>query len=244
MPGAENNIPDWIVNIRPRPPWIRKLLRWLTYGLGNIVANVDIKGRQYIPEHGPLILVGNHFTIWEPPMMIYAIPRALNILAAGDIAWEPTQAWATFIYGYIPTNREQLRPSTIREATKALKRDEFLVLFPEAGMNEDLELRRGKPGAVYLSALTGARIQPVGFSGYGNDKKYWKNFHRMPLKIRIGKPFGPFALSREPEEKKSQLDEFSDEIMRRVAGLIPVDMRGVYRDDPRVKEHELYEFRQ
>lgn len=242
MADSSQHIPDWIVDIRPRPAWIRKLLRWLTYGLGNIVANVDIKGRELIPEHGPLILVGNHFTIWEPPMMIYAVPRPLNILAAGDIEWEWNQAWATFIYGYIPTNRERLRPSTIREATKALKRDEFLVLFPEASMNEELQLRKGKPGAVYLSAMTDARIQPVGFSGYGNDMKYWKNFHRMPLKIRIGKPFGPFSLSRNPEEKKSQLEEYSDEIMRQVAGLIPAEMRGIYQDDPEVKKHELYEF--
>ncbi len=240
--ATDNNIPDWIVNIRPRPPWIRKLLRWVTYSLGNIVAKIDLKGREYIPKDGPLILVGNHFTIWEPPMMIYAIPEPLNILAAGDLTWEPTQAWATFIYGYIPTNREQLRPSTIREATKALKRGEFVALFPEAGMNEELQLRRGKPGAVYLSAMTNSPILPVGFSGYGNDKKYWKNFHRMPLKIRIGKPFGPFSLSRNPEEKKQQLQDYSDEIMRHVAGLIPSEMRGVYKDDPAVQPYEMYEF--
>jgi len=241
---AEQNIPDWIVNIRPRPPWIRKLLRWVTYGLGNLVAKIDLKGRENIPEEGPLILVGNHFTIWEPPMMIYAIPKPLNILAAGDLTWEPTQAWATFIYGYIPTNREHLRPSTIREATKALKRGEFLALFPEAGMNEEaLQLRRGKPGAVYLSAMTHSRILPVGFSGYGHDKKYWKNFERMPLKIRIGKPFGPFSLSKDPAQKKQQLEEYSDEIMQRVAGLIPPEMRGEYQDDPEVKNYEMYEFK-
>ena len=234
--------PSWVESIRPRPAWIRRLSRWIVYIVGNSLATMDVKGRQNIPEKGPLVVVGNHFSIWEPPLMIYAISEPLNILAAGDVNWPLSQAWALLLYGYIPTNRESFKPSTIREAKKALDREEFVGIFPEAGMNPELQLRPGKPGAVYLSDLGNARILPIGFSGFANPKRHWKNLHKPTFHIRIGKPFGPFQLSKDPEMKKREFEEYGHEVMRHIAALIPPEWRGSYRNDPKVQKYEIYSF--
>ncbi|MBS1271458.1 MAG: hypothetical protein MAGBODY4_00589 [Candidatus Marinimicrobia bacterium] len=242
MKDSKTEKQPWVETIRPRPRWVRQLSRWIVYIVGNSVATIKVRGRQYIPESGPLVIVGNHFSLWEPPLMIYAIPKPLKILAAGDVNWPLRQAWALYLYGYIPTNRESFKPSTIREAKKALDRDEFVGIFPEAGMNPELQLRPGKPGAVYLSDLGDARILPIGFSGLGNPKRHWKNLNKPTFNIRIGKPFGPFQLSRDPEEKKRQFEEYGHEVMRHIAALIPPEWRGMYRDDPKVKKYEIYNF--
>jgi len=242
MSNLKQEKQPWVETIRPRPPWIRRLARWIVYIVGHSLATIEVRGRQYIPETGPLVIVGNHFSIWEPPLMIYAIPRPLKILAAGDVNWPLAQAWALYLYGYIPTNRESFKPSTIREAKKALDAGDFVGIFPEAGMNSELKLRPGKPGAVYLSDLGDAKILPIGFSGYAHTKDHWKNLHKPTFRIRIGQSFGPFHLSDEPETKRRQLKEYGHEVMRRIAVLLPEENRGFYQGDPQMKKYEIYEF--
>lgn len=233
---------SWIETIRPRPAWFRKFLRGILYGIGHLMFTINVKGREFIPRSGPLIVVGNHFSIWDPPLMVYALPMPLKILAAGDMEWPLSQAWALYLYGYIPTNRDSLKPSTIREAKAALERGGYLGIFPEAGMSPNYQLGKGKPGAVYLSHITGCRILPLGFSGYADADDYWRNLHRAPLRIRIGKPFGPYALSQDPEQKRSQMESYSHDIMRHIAALLPPAWRGRYLADPAVRKYALYSF--
>jgi len=232
---------NWVEDIRPRPAWIRKALRGVVYIIAHSIANMDVKGREYIPDSGSLIIAGNHFSIYEPPMMIYASPRPLNILAAGDVDWPFSQAWALILYGYIPTNRESFKPSTIREAVRVLRNDEVVGIFPEAGMNPELELRQGKPGVAYLSALTQTPVLPVGFSGFGDRQRYWRNLTRPTFTIRIGRLLPPCNLSQEGQKKKAEMEQYTDEVMRRIAALIPRELRGVYRDDHRVNRYLLYD---
>jgi len=248
MTEATTNISEqpekqpWVETIRPRPAWIRRTLRGLIYLIGHSIAKIDVEGREFIPQDGPLIVVANHFSIWEPPMMIYAIPRPLNILAAGDLNWPISQSWALFLYGYIPTNRESFKPSTIRESANVLKQDKVVGIFPEAGMAPNYEMREGKPGAVYLSALTGAKICPVGFSGYEGAGKFWSSLSRPTFTIRIGKTFGPYHLSDDAAEKKRQLAVYGEDVMCRIAALLPERNHGAYAGDPRIQKYQLYEF--
>ncbi len=232
--------PDWVEDIRPRPAWFRKILRGVVYILTNAIATMDVKGRENIPGSGAVILAGNHFTIYEPPMLIYTSPRPLNILAAGDLDWPLTQAWALALYGYIPTNRESFKPSTIREAVRVLRHGEVVGIFPEAGMNPELQLRKGKPGVAYLSALAEAPVLPVGFSGFDNREKYWRNLSRPTFKVRIGRMLPPCDLPRDSQQKKAEMEKYTEEVMRRIAALIPGDLRGPYRDDPLVERHVIY----
>jgi len=232
---------NWVENIRPRPPWFRKILRGVVYIISNCIARVDVRGRDHIPGSGPVIVAGNHFTIYEPPMMIYAVPRPLNILAAGDLNWPLTQAWALMLYGYIPTNRESFKPSTIRESVRSLNQGEVVGIFPEAGMNPEQQLRRGKPGVAYLSALTEAPVLPIGFSGLSEREQYWRNFTRPLLKIRIGNLLPPCQLSGKNHKKKAELEQYTDMVMCHIAGLIPPEFRGVYANYPKVSQYVIYD---
>jgi len=242
MSSTDNTKSPWVETIRPRPAWFRWCLRWILYAAVHSIAFIDIKGREFIPREGPFIVVANHFTIWEPPLMVYTIPQPLTILAAGDLNWPLTQAWALWLYGYIPTNREAFKPSTIREAKKALQSDSALGIFPEAGMSPNFQLQPGKPGAVYLSDLAGCKILPVGFSGYEHPEKYWKNLHRARYRIRIGQPFGPYNLSDDTDMKKMEMQEYSHDIMRHIAALLPKHWRGYYRKDSEVEGYVQYDF--
>jgi hypothetical protein len=65
------------------------------------------------------------------------------------------------------------------------------------------------------------------------------------VQLRIGEPFGPFRTDgRWHDEQRSQLSHIGDEIMRRIAALLPPSSRGHFSDDPairaRVESAEIY----
>ena len=102
--------------------------------------------------------------------------------------------WAVWLYGFIPTNRTHLAPSTIKMAKKAFAKKEILGVFPEGDTLSD-ELRSAKPGAVFLSTL--GQVPIVQMSIYGLKKGLWDYIFsgiRPKISIRVGKPFGPFEL--------------------------------------------------
>ena len=64
--------------------------------------------------------------------MAYAIRKPISFLAASDqdIDWQVLIAGK--LYGFIPTNRQKLAPSTIKKAIQALQKGDILGIFPEA----------------------------------------------------------------------------------------------------------------
>ena len=145
--------------------------------------------------------------------------------------------WAPLLYGFIPTNRLNLAPSTIKKAKRALKNGEILGIFPE-GTSTSNSLRKAKNGAVFFSTLEKVPIVPM--SIYGAETAWNDLFRgvRSRVKINIGKPFGPFDISGNRMEKSNQLENIGEELMSRIGALLPDDMHGVCDGDKRIPKFQ------
>jgi len=188
-------------------------------------------GRENIPKEGPLIITTNHFSYIDPIFVIHAVQKPISFLAASDQKIKWYFIWAPFIYGFIPTNRKVLAPSTIKHATRALKDNEILGIFPE-GTSTSSKLRPAKNGAAYLSALTESRMLPIGVFGLEN---VWKQLFRgvkPKVTINIGRSFGPFLLPKNRKKKEGCLLEIGNEAMYRIAALLPKEQRGAFYIKP------------
>jgi hypothetical protein len=97
-------------------------------------------------------------------------------------------------------------------------------------------LRPARPGTAFLAARTGARLLPMGFDGLIDVFPRLKNGKRAKVRVRIGKPFGPFSATGRGRERRRQLDEIGHTIMRHISELIPPERRGFYSDDPAIRE--------
>ena len=66
---------------------------------------------------------------------------------------------------------------------------------------------------------------------------------RSRITVNIGKPFGPFKLRGSKEEKVLKLEKYSQELMCRIAALLPDSRHGDYAKDETIlkykKENEL-----
>ena len=220
---------------KPRPYWVRYCVHYFALFLGSIFTKTSISGKHNLPEKGPYILAANHFNIFDPPFVIYAIQKPISFLAASDIDFSFIEYLALWIYGFIPTNRSKLNPSTIKMSKKVLRENDILGIFPEGDTEHD-KLRQPKSGVVYLSASSSAPIIPIGV--YGLDKSLWHYLFkgvRPKITINIGKSFGPYKLPRNKEARESELIKIGDDVMCRLAALLPNDAHGVYAKNPKIE---------
>ena len=224
---------------KPSPQWVRYILGYAALLLGTLVARIKVNGRDHIPKKGPFIIVANHFDVSEPPFFLFALQRPVNFLVASDQVIEWYNYWAVWLYGFIPTNRTNLAPSTIKMSKKVFDQNEILVIFPE-GDTLSNELRSAKDGAVFLSTLGQVPIVPM--SIYGMKKGLWDYILsgiRPNITLRVGKSFGPFSLPKDKSIKEKVIKDIGDEMMCRIAALLPKECHGQYKNHPDIEKYSL-----
>ena len=152
---------------------------------------------------------------------------------ASDQTVEAQLMWAPWLYGFIPTNRQKIAPSTIKQAITALKNGEVVGIFPEGGATEHY-IRPAKNGAAYLAMTTGVQILPMSLTGMNNIWTNWFKGIRPKLKINVGKAFFPTPLPNGYKERDKAIKTTGEEIMCRIAALLPEEYHGVYVGDERI----------
>ena len=213
------------------PKWIRYLSSYLNLLLCSVLLKPKIYGRKNIPQNGPYIVAINHFHIFDPALVAYAIRKPISFLAASDqdIDWQVLIAGK--LYGFIPTNTQKLAPSTIKKAIQALQKGDILGIFPEATTGP--VLRRPKKGVTYLSLKSGCKILPMGIIGLEEDIwSQWLKGVRPQVTVKIGKPFSiSSSLPKDRSERQNKLSDIGDDIMHKIATLLPNKYRGEYIND-------------
>jgi 1-acyl-sn-glycerol-3-phosphate acyltransferase len=209
----------------------------------NLLVDLNIIGERNLPRKGPLLVVGNHFTFFDPVAFVRLSPWPLEFLGAAHPPFAP--GWSKIItemWGFYPLYRGTGSRGALRAAEEILSQEGILGVFPEGGSWAQV-LRLARPGTAYLASRTGARLLPVGLFGF--DDIFPLRFKRQAkATINIGKPFGPFKVTGRGRARRQQLDEISKVIMKQIADLLPDELRGPYSSDPAVraaaKEVEKY----
>jgi 1-acyl-sn-glycerol-3-phosphate acyltransferase len=200
------------------------------------LTDFHVTGQENLPEKGPLIVVGNHFSFIDPAATIRVVPWPLDFIAGTINPGSPhTVTWLPGVWGVHRAHRGTASTYALKASEAVLSQSGVLGVFPEGGSWANV-LRPPRPGAAYLAARSGAPILPIGFDGLIDVFPLLRRGKRAHVTVRIGKPFGPFRVTGRGRERRRQLDEIGHEIMRRIAELIPPERRGYYSEDPAIRE--------
>jgi 1-acyl-sn-glycerol-3-phosphate acyltransferase len=219
----------------PRRVLVRFLLRQLSRAAFVTLTKLRIIGRENLPKSGPLIVVANHFHFADTVAVVRATPWPLDFLGGLHlIDAPPWLVWIPQLWGYYTVRRGGASRDAMRAATDVLAQNGVLAIFPEGGSWADV-LRPARPGAAFLAAETGAPLLPIGLDGLTKIFPSLGKGRWATVTIRIGELFGPFHVEGRGRKRRAALETVGDEIMQRIAKLIPPERHGVYSSDPALR---------
>ena len=225
--------------IYPRRLISRSIFRRMARIAFALLSDFQVEGRENIPEEGPLLVVGNHFYYADPVAFIAAFDWPMEFFAGTQRIHAPIiTRWMPELWGTFNVLRGTGSRAALKAAEEVLEQKGVLALFPE-GVAGETVIRPPRPGTAYLTVRTGAKILPVGIDGLYDIFNDFRRFKRKKVIIRVGEPFGPFEVTGRGRERREQLDQIGDEIMKKIAELLPEDERGYCSDNPALREHAL-----
>ena len=193
-------------------------------------------GRIKIPRSGPVIVVPNHISNFDPLCVAYLIDRSgrrPRFLGKASI-WK--NRFLRFVFdgaGQIPVNRGTGETSPMVAAEAAIRRGEVVVVYPEGTITSDSDLwpMRGKTGVARLALSTGAPVYPVAvwgaqwIAGKGRRSRY---FGHNSIMFNIGSPMTfPELAGRQDEADVRR--EVTDRVMSEVDRLVR-ELRKIHPD--------------
>jgi len=216
----------------------KKLLRFLIRLILNVIAHVEVRGYENVPPEGGFLLTSNHLGRLDPAMLYYAIDREDVIL---PVAEKYKDHWLygplTLAIGGFFINRFDADLHAIRQILKRLKNGGVFVIAPEGTRSKTEALLEGRQGAAFFAAKAGMPIVPVAITGTEDRLivENLKHFRRSHIIVRAGPAFMLPPLKKS-EQHELALQAGTEEIMCRIAVLLPEKYRGVYADHARLKE--------
>ena len=206
------------------------MLYLLAKGLGlfcfSVLGRREVVGLEAVPRYGPLIVVANHLSDADPPLLATTLPRTLDLIGKEGLFGNPLSRLAMRWLNVHPLDPSGINVDTMRVALRLLAQDHALVIFPEAHRSPDHTMKQGMAGAAYLAMKSQAPILPVGITGTEKIPGWRMFFPLSTCTVNIGQPFTLPVLEGRPS--RQVVESMRDMIMYRIAALLPEAYRGVY----------------
>jgi 1-acyl-sn-glycerol-3-phosphate acyltransferase len=214
---------------------VRKILHGVMRFLFAILTRVNAQGLENIPRQGAAILAANHQGIVDAAMLFALLKRTdATGLVADKYQKNAFMRWLINSVHGIWINRESADLGALREALDYLRQGGMLGIAPEGTRSHSGVLMQAKTGVAYLADKSGVPIVPIAI--WGSQGALAKAFRltRPRLYVRVGKPFTLPAVDR--KDREAGLQRNTDEIMCRIAAMLPDEYWGAYADHPRLQE--------
>jgi 1-acyl-sn-glycerol-3-phosphate acyltransferase len=217
-----------VASSRARPgAFLYRATRALTIFVEWLLTRPRITGAERVPETGGLLVVANHASNADPVILMAVMNRSLAFMTKEEL-FRPffgrlfLQTWG----GAFPVRRGEMDIGAIREALNLIQSGHAVVLFPE-GTRTRGGLGPGHPGIGYLARRARCPVLPIAIVGSEKMQNIWSLRYRPRFEVHIGEPFVVADETRDPAEVR-------DEIMERLATMLPVERRGIYGDRTQV----------
>ena len=202
------------------------LLRALAWALTHLVCRYRVSGREHVPASGPLLIVANHLSWYDPFLLGVVLPRRTWFFTKVEIFSWPVAGWLCKMTGQIPVHRRMSDRTALEKALTYLREDKAIVFFPEGTVERQEQMIEAHTGIAMLALHSGATVLPVALSGSRRILRPGRGWFPR-VSIQIGNPYTPRLA--ESVARKARLREITREVMEHIAEMLPAEARGVYR---------------
>lgn len=210
---------------------LQNIVNWLFKNL----SRLEFIHPEYVPSQGGVIIATNHLSRLDIPVL-FLIPSRPDItaLVADKYKSYPLFRWFAETARGIWIDRSKADFTAFRKTLEVLRSGGCVGISPEGTRSDSGALLEGKAGTALLAIKSGVPIVPVGIAGTEGALLPMLTFQKPVITARFGPAFQLPSLERENREE--ELKCYTDEIMCRIAVLLPEKYRGHYRKHPRLKE--------
>ncbi len=210
------------------------ILRALTHFLSIFVGRIEVYGRENIPESGPYIVVINHMSKVDPPLVLVTLPALRLRFFAGE-KWRKHLIFGTLLRGggAIFINRGEADRKALRESLNALEDGCVFGLAPEGTRSKVGALIRARDGAAYLASRSKVTLVPMGIANTDQVGRNLARLRRTRMIVNVGPTFSLPDIGRRP--KGNDLSAYTHLIMVHIAAQLPERHWGYYADSPALK---------
>ncbi|MGM0419357.1 MAG: lysophospholipid acyltransferase family protein [Bacillota bacterium] len=164
------------------------------------IMRLEVEGLENVPTEGPLVIMSNHISFQDPPLIGAFLPRPIHFMAKAELFQNKFLAYFLKKLEAFPIRRGTGDSRAFRQAIKVLKKDKVLGIFPEGTRYPEGSPGQPHSGSVMIAIMAKAPILPVGI----------KNIKRKGRpKLIFGEPFAleeyyGKKLSKKEREKAAQ----------------------------------------
>jgi 1-acyl-sn-glycerol-3-phosphate acyltransferase len=173
--------------VRPRTP-VLDVVRPAVLALSRAYFGLRLRGTEHIPGDGAVVIVPNHQTYADPPLVTIPVRRPVYYMAWSRLFDIPVFSRFIRLLRAFPVDIDARDARATREAVRLLQRGAALMIFPEGERTVDGHLQRFKPGAFRLAVALDVPVLPVTIVG-GND--CWPPGRVVPRRGRITITYHP-----------------------------------------------------
>jgi 1-acyl-sn-glycerol-3-phosphate acyltransferase len=193
-------------------------LKLLALAVMRLLFRVQASGREHVPRRGPVLIVANHSSLIDPPIVGGVVPRPCSFMAKAELFSIPVFGALIWRLNARPVRRDGAGAGALRAALRVLQEDRVLLVFPEGTRGEEGRLRPARPGAGMLAVVSGVPVVPAFIRGSGAA---WPKGRRLPRPRNITVTFGPPLRfeRRDDVDRKIQYESASRAMMDAIARL-------------------------
>jgi 1-acyl-sn-glycerol-3-phosphate acyltransferase len=204
--------------------WLERIFAWIIF---NFLFRVEIEGRENIDYDRTFLIVSNHSSYLDPPLIGVAIPRPIAYMTKEQLFKVPILKTIIRYSGSFSVNRGRNDSSFIENTIYALENQWLVVIFPEGTRSIDGKLLPMRSGVARILLKKQVPILPVGvINTHKALPKKGKIKLFTKIKVRIGRIVEPYEYSPPEnlsyEEKIEYLKNFYGEKIRE---LLPKDQK-------------------
>lgn len=171
-------------------------------------------GAHHIPATGAVLLVANHQSYLDPPLVgTLCMHRAVHFVARLGLFGNKFFSWLITSYNSIPIRENTGDIAAMKEAIRRLEMGAAVLIFPEGSRTEDGSMTEFKRGVSILLKRASCPVVPIAVEG---AFEAWPRSRRWPrvLVTRVASKAAP------PIPHDELLKDGTDAALRRLEGII------------------------
>jgi 1-acyl-sn-glycerol-3-phosphate acyltransferase len=164
---------------------------WSSFTFFTFGFSLRRSGWRNMPKTGPVLVVANHQSMFDPVLVGLSSRRYLSYLARSGLFKQPLLAPVIRSLNAIPIDRNMGKDG-IQAVLDAIGKGRAVLMFPEGERTHTGEVQPLKPGISLLIKRVSCPIVPVGIAGCFAA---WSRFHTWPQLSPLYCPPGPSTIA-------------------------------------------------